>query len=177
MFDEIIGLETVPEGEAVIYREAVRAIIFNANNQLVMVQINEGGLHYQFPGGGLENEETQLETLKREALEEAGIVIKEEVKLLGVMEERRKSREVEDTYFIMKSTYYRCEVKAYTNQQLEDYEKALGFVPVEIDPQEAYQKNVSVLQQQNDKNPFTQRDTFVLKWLLDHMEAVEDEQS
>ena len=172
IFDEIIGLEEVPEGEKVIYRKAVRAVIFNAKNQLVMVQVKEhekDDYQNQFPGGGLEAGESHLETLRREALEEAGIIIKEDVELLGVMEERRKSREVADAYFVMKSTYYRCDVEAYTDQQLEDYEKELGFIPIEIDIKEAYEKNVAILQEQESKNPFTQRDTFVLKSLLAKM--------
>ena len=168
IFNEIIGLEKIPENERVIYREAVRAVIFNSNNQVVMVQIQEGGLHYQFPGGGLEDGELQLETLKREAMEEAGIVIKDHVELIGVMEERRKSREVKDAYFVMKSTYYQCYIEAHTDQQLEDYEKELGFTPIEIEIEKAYRKNLDVLQQQEVTNPFTERDTFVLKCLLDH---------
>lgn len=172
IFNERLGLEEIPEGEKVIYREAVRAIIFNASNQVVMVQIQEDGFQYQFPGGGLEDGEGHLETLKREAMEEAGIIIKEDVQLIGVMEERRKSREVKDAYFVMKSTYYLCYIEAHTDQQLEDYEKELGFVPIEIDLEEAYEKNVAVLQQQAATNPFTERDTYVLKCLLENTEII-----
>ena len=168
IFDEIIGLEKISDDENIIYRKAVRAVVLNSKSQLVMVKSSNED--YRFPGGGLEDGEGHLETLKREAMEEAGIIIKEDVQLIGVMEERRKSREVKDAYFVMKSTYYLCYIEAHTDQQLEDYEKELGFVPIEMDLEEAYRKNVVVLQQQELANPFTERDTYVLKCLLENME-------
>jgi len=167
IFNEIIGLENIPENEHVIYREAVRAVAFNFINQVVMIESSRGD--YQFPGGGIDVGEEQLETLRREALEEAAIVIKESVQQIGVMEESRKSLEVEGAYFVMKSTYYLCHVESYADDtQLEEYEKAMGFTPVEIEIEEAYKRNLKVLQQPDQGTPWIERDTLVLKYLLDN---------
>ena len=171
IFDEILGLKEIPENEKVIYRDAVRAIAFNSDNQVIMVQSRDGD--YQFPGGGLENGESQLETLKREALEEAGIVIKDAAELIGVVEEGRKSLEIEDAYFVMKSTYYLCYVEEYVDAlQLEEYEKEWGFTPVRIELAEAYKKNLSILTQREKVNPWVERDTLVLKYLVEHKEEL-----
>ena len=167
LFDEVIGLEEIPEGENVIYRKAVRAIAFNSDNEVVMIRSRKGD--YQFPGGGLENGESLLETLRREALEEAAVVIADEARIIGVVEERRRSLETRDAYFVMRSTYYLCYVKGHADdQQLECYEKEWGFTPVTIDIAEAYQQNLAILERKDLVIPWLARDTFVLKCLLDN---------
>jgi len=170
IFDEILGLERIPENKNVIDREAVRAIALNSDNQVVMIQSRVGD--YSFPGGGVDSGESHLEALKREALEEAGIVIKEAVHLIGSVEERRRSLEVEEAYFVMKSTYYLCYVSEYAEPKLEEYEKEWGFTPVEIHVCEAYKKNLAILQHHEQCPPWVERDTFVLKCLLDHQEEL-----
>ena len=165
IFNEVLGLAKVPENMNIIAREAVRAVALNSDGQLVMIQSRMGD--YSFPGGGIDDGESHLDALKREALEEAGIIIKEDVKLLGVVEEQRKSLEVEDAYFAMKSTYYLCYVLGYTTPKLEEYEKEWGFTPVEINADEAYKKNLDLLQNHEQCPPWVKRDTLALKWLLD----------
>ena len=171
IFNEVIGLEGVPDSEDVIFRKAVRAVVFNEENRLVMVK--SSNKDYRFPGGGLEDDELQLETLRREALEESGVVIKEDVQLIGIVEERRRSFEVEDAYFVMRSTYYLCQVKEYGDVQLEEYEKELGFTPAEIEIEDAYSRNLEILEgQPNRVNPCVERDTLVLKYLIDNKEEL-----
>lgn len=51
-----------------------RAILINSSNEVLMCYSN-GLTHYEFPGGHLEKNETLLEGLKREILEETGITI------------------------------------------------------------------------------------------------------
>ena len=51
-----------------------RAILINSNNEVLMCYSN-GLQHYEFPGGHLEENETLEEGLKREILEETGIII------------------------------------------------------------------------------------------------------
>ena len=165
IFNKILGLEKVPENMNIIVREAVRAVALNSNNQLVMIQSRIGD--YSFPGGGIDERESHLDALKREALEEAGIIIKEDIQLLGVVEEKRKSLEIDGAYFAMKSTYYLCCVSGYTEPKLEEYEKEWGFTPVEINASEAYEKNLNILQHHEQCPPWLERDTLALKCLLD----------
>ena len=170
IFNKLMETEKIPDNENVIYREAVRAIAFNFDGQVVMVRSKMDD--YQFPGGGIEGAESQLETLRREAMEEAGIVIKEDAQLVGIVEERRKSLEIDDVYFVMTSAYYLCDVKSYVDVQLEEYEKEWGYTPAEVTIEEAYRKNVDVLQQQKQINQGVERDTLVLKCLLDHQDEL-----
>ena len=51
-----------------------RAILVNSNNEVLMCYSN-GLQHYEFPGGHLEENETLEDGLKREILEETGIII------------------------------------------------------------------------------------------------------
>ena len=51
-----------------------RAILINSNNEVLMCYSN-GLQHYEFPGGHLEEGETLEDGLKREILEETGIII------------------------------------------------------------------------------------------------------
>lgn len=51
----------------------VRAFVINSQSNKVLL-VNYAGL-YMLPGGSIENEETKLEALKREILEESGIEI------------------------------------------------------------------------------------------------------
>ena len=53
-----------------VYRP--RAIIINSNNEILLGVCNNT---YQFPGGFLEDNETLIEGLKREILEETGILL------------------------------------------------------------------------------------------------------
>jgi 8-oxo-dGTP diphosphatase len=52
-------------------RKGVYAVIFNSNKDKVMTVQNGRGHHF-LPGGGIENNESHFECLKREMLEETG---------------------------------------------------------------------------------------------------------
>lgn len=54
-----------------------RAILINSNNEVLMCYSN-GLQHYEFPGGHLEEGETLEDGLKREILEETGIILDSE---------------------------------------------------------------------------------------------------
>ena len=63
-------------------RNAVRAIIFK-NNKIAMVKSDKEG-YYKFPGGGMEKDESKIDTLIRETIEETGLsIIPESIKEYG----------------------------------------------------------------------------------------------
>jgi 8-oxo-dGTP diphosphatase len=58
-----------------IWRPAVYCLMFNdQKDRIAIIQTSDG--NYFLPGGGIENDETHEECLKREALEEMGMEIK-----------------------------------------------------------------------------------------------------
>lgn len=62
------------EGKDYITRPAVYCVMLNSkNNKLAIIQTSDG--RYFLPGGGIEDNETHEECLKREALEEMGMDI------------------------------------------------------------------------------------------------------
>ncbi len=59
------------------YRECVRVIIFHKDKILLGKKTLDDGLVTRiFPGGGIEDDDTQEETVKKECLEEVGILVK-----------------------------------------------------------------------------------------------------
>ena len=56
-------------------RNAGRAIIIEANHLLLVKNEDHQGIFYVFPGGGQNHGETLEETVRRECLEETGVVV------------------------------------------------------------------------------------------------------
>lgn len=57
-------------------RTRVRGILIKNGKLLVIHRIKNNYEYYVIPGGGIENQETMTQALKRELLEEVGIQIK-----------------------------------------------------------------------------------------------------
>ena len=119
----------------VFFREAVRAVIMQ-NGTVAMAKSEAEGF-YKFPGGGIEPGENHEQTLVREVREETGLSVCEgSIKALGAVHERRKSQQSDGEIFEQVSYYYFAGVRGVLlAQNLDDYEKELGFalewVPIE----------------------------------------------
>lgn len=74
--------------------EKVRAILFDANNDLVLVQENDKGVRHGAPGGKIEEGETPVEALRRECKQETGydIDIREEIGYVEIIREKYITR-------------------------------------------------------------------------------------
>lgn len=148
-----------------IFREAVRGIIKN-KNELLMVYSSKDG-DYKFPGGGVDAGETFEEALGREIREECG------AKLTNICSEYGKTIEydipIERAYEVFKmiSYYYICEVDPILEEQLlDEYEEELGFKPVWIDIESAIKANKAIIDTKtNDAPRWTRRELFVLELL------------
>ncbi|CAM3812242.1 NUDIX hydrolase [Mesobacillus thioparans] len=144
-------------------RVAVRAIIM-VNNHILMVQSNKGD--YKFPGGGLENNETLEDCLKREVREETGYInclVKDKV---GTVIERNMDEYEKHALFQMTSHYYLCELTTNEKepQQLDDYEAKLEFTAKWVSLKEAIDQNERLIEK-HERNSWLKRETFVLKEL------------
>lgn len=122
-----------------MYRTAVRGIIFR-DGKLLMIESDDGEL--KFPGGGMEENEDDIETLIRETLEETGFaVVPETVREFGEIEEKRLAL-YENKIWHQINRYYFCEVGGKQSEcAYSENEKSHGFKPVWYTLDEAYRKS------------------------------------
>ena len=85
-----------PTEEKPIRRDSARCIIQNSNDEICLLY-SRARDYFAIPGGGIEPDESLLEALSREILEETGYTIKNP-KPLGKIFEERHNR-VTNTYF------------------------------------------------------------------------------
>lgn len=166
-FNYMLGLQEInTENVKVNCRKAVRGVILD-NANILLVQSNKGD--YKFPGGGIHIGENHEETLRREVKEETGYIVDNVLHQIGVVTERNADVYEENSVFEMISYYYLCKVTdEQVFQQLDDYEKELGFRPVWTSFDKAIYFNEDVLKQQMEgKNRWVYRETMVLKALKD----------
>lgn len=148
----------------IIKREAAKGVIF-INGKLIMLQSRLGDL--KFVGGGMEKDETPMDCLIREVMEETGyLVIRETIKELGIVTERRKDT-YEDAIWEMTTYLYYCQIdkEQQKDLQLTDSEKEQGMNYILSTPYEAIQVNTNALKQENC-NPWVYRELEILKHLF-----------
>jgi len=156
-------LGDAPRGDDVIRREAVKAVV-TADGALLML-LSPGVGDFKFPGGGRHDDEADEQCLARELSEECGRDLTGAPELLLTVVERRPATDRPGAVLEMVSRYYRCCVTEQAHeQQLDDYEKALGLTPRWVLPQTALTANRLVADLEA-RPPWTARELAVLEWL------------
>ena len=125
------------------YRPSVRGIILDPNGKVAMIY-SEKYHFYKFPGGGIEGDETHLETLEREIKEETGMILKpESVREFGeVLLTQKMQKDGKDVILVQYNYYYLCETEnEIGTQSLDDGEKELRFVLKFVPIDEAIRTN------------------------------------
>jgi len=146
----------------IISRKAVRAIILN-KNYILMVFLGRTN-EYKFPGGGVEENETIEEALKREVVEEVGYNVTKIVKKIGIITEYGIAMEGNGNIFKMVSEYYSVKIDCnQIDQKLDNYEKELLFKPCWIEIEKAYKENKKIIDDKCDSTPWIKRETRVLE--------------
>lgn len=146
-----------------IHRTAVRAVIQRGENLLMIFSANVGD--YKFPGGGIQAGETHEQSLRREVREECGAELSHIGDEIGLVVEYDNDTETDFDTFKMTSHYYRCEVAdGFGAQQLDGYEKDLGFRPVWISIEGALQQNKTLLNSESAPE-WLRREIFMLEYL------------
>lgn len=151
-------------------RSAVRAVI-RQGGRLALVKCAKEG-YYEFPGGGIEPGETQLDALIRETREETGLhIIPETVRALGMVHEVRRGL-YEDEIFDQRSYYYLAAVRdEHSAPELGGYEAELGYALAFADPQVAYETNLRLAAQQD--GTFLRREAHILSLVCEQIRADE----
>ena len=136
-----IDLKDYDESYRCYKRPSVRGLIIT-HNKVAMVYSDKYD-YYKFPGGGIENDEDHIETLKREVLEETGLtVLDSSVRELGSVIRIQKSRFAENEIFHQENYYYLCDVENFVrSQSLDEYELDEGFSLRLVSPKDAILTN------------------------------------
>ena len=148
-------------------RPSVRAII-KRDGKLALVH-NGKFDYYMFPGGGIEEGESQEEALIREVKEESGlVVIMESIKEYGSALRLSKSSHFENTIFEQENYYYFCEAKEEVGATKFDFHEieeqySLVFVTLE----EAIRKNRQDDHGEENGGVWIERETRVMELLLE----------
>lgn len=153
-----------PDGEK-FYRPSVRGIILDDKNNIAMIYSKKYHF-YKFPGGGIEGNETHLDTLAREIKEETGMtLIPETAKEFGEVLKIQKGDEVgENTIHIQQNFYYTCRVEDKIGEQdLDDGEKDLDFVLEFVPVEKAIQTNAAFESNDPFKKQMAEREKRVLE--------------
>lgn len=105
------------EGKEYIWRPAVYCLMFNSQkNKMAIIQTNDG--KYFLPGGGMENNETHKECLKREALEEMGMEI--EIGPFVGCARRYFYSSNEYKYYLSEGHFYLCDMGKQISKPIEE---------------------------------------------------------
>lgn len=145
----------------------MRAVILRGLKLLMVYSANVGD--YKFPGGGVDAGESHEQALARELLEECGASLLSMDGELGAVIEYNFAEEKNFDVFKMTSHYYFCQTGGdFGAQNLDDYEKDLGFKPVWINIDEAILANRLLLD--SDKFPqWLKREVFVLETIRQNL--------
>ena len=159
---EFITDELPQEQVKIKKRTAIRGVI-HYQNKILMVQTNQGD--YKFPGGGMEEGESDKEALLREIREETGYTDIHIGLQIGQTYEQNIDVDDPDVYFQMESRYYECWLRSREQVEgaLDNYEEKLGFHPVFVTIEEAYQTNAKLLKAEQKKTRDFLQKTCILK--------------
>ena len=137
----VVDLKDYDESWERSARPTVRAIV-QCGDKLAMVH-NETYDYYEFPGGGIEEQESYHDALIREVKEELGLdIIPETIEEYGSTLRLHSSHKYERTIFEQETFFYKC--RAYDtigSQSLTEKEAAEGFLLAFVSPEDALQQN------------------------------------
>jgi 8-oxo-dGTP pyrophosphatase MutT (NUDIX family) len=171
LLKEIHRTRGLTPGGRVMKRRAVRGIIYTAPN-LLMVYSTENG-DYKFPGGGMRRTETHAQALRREIREECGARLTGNLHPFGRVVEYDRAFQSGFDLFMMTSYYYWCRIRGELgHQDLDPYERAMGFKPRWVTLDQAIENNSILLRDHADSCPkWAVRELFVLKELKSVLET------
>lgn len=143
-------------------RNSARSVIIRGRKIAMLRSLQDDC--YEFPGGGIEADESPVDAMIRETREESGLlVIPSSVREYGYVHRIQKSDTDESECFVQDNFYYLCNAEENMDcPQPDDYARyTLEFV----DPKIAIQKNRHV-----GKSPYSkimlERETRVLELLI-----------
>lgn len=120
-------------------RKASRAVVFNEENKIAILNVSNDNYH-KLPGGGIERDEDIITALRRELIEEVGVEV-------DVLDELGMIIEYRDNFKQLQISYcYLCKVVGeYQETSFTEEEKNNGFILEWVSLNEA----ISILEKDN----------------------------
>lgn len=120
-------------------RKASRAVVFNEENKIAILNVSNDNYH-KLPGGGIERDEDIITALRRELIEEVGVEV-------DVLDELGMIIEYRDNFKQLQISYcYLCKVVGeYQETSFTEEEKNNGFILEWVSLNEA----ISILENDN----------------------------
>lgn len=130
-------------------RNTIRAVIIKDNKVLMLYSSLYDD--YTFPGGGLKEDESHLDALKRELKEEVGANKVFNVKPLGYTKEIRYGITGSNSTYLQKSYYYTCDISNVEDPSFVGREKLQGLKSVYINPENIIKHNNLINEKRESK--------------------------
>lgn len=120
-------------------RKASRAVVFNEENKIAILNVSNDNYH-KLPGGGIERDEDIITALRRELIEEVGVEVDVLDELGMIIEYRNNFKQLQISYC------YLCKVVGeYQETSFTEEEKNNGFILEWVSLNEA----ISILENDN----------------------------
>ena len=151
-------------------RPSVRGIVIRGGKVAMIHSLAYD--YYKFPGGGIEEGESQLETLVREVKEETGLtVVPGSAREYGWVHRVEKGHRPGEDVFIQENYYYLCDVLDEPGEQaLTEKEQEERFVLEFVEPSRAVRVNEAAKITAAWHKPgvafMAEREAGVLGWLI-----------
>jgi 8-oxo-dGTP pyrophosphatase MutT (NUDIX family) len=162
LLKEIFRTPGISTSGAILKRRAVRAIVRQDGRLLLVHSLKVGD--YKFPGGGVDEGESEEQALRRELREECGARLAGVEGEFGEVIEYDLPSEPEYDAFCMTSRYYLCRVEpGLGSLHLDPYERELGFRPAWVETGAALHNNTRLLHSDRAGLPrWLEREIYVL---------------
>ncbi|MTI47887.1 MAG: NUDIX domain-containing protein [Firmicutes bacterium] len=115
-------------------RKSARAVLFNKTGQIALLNVTKKNYH-KLPGGGLEGQESILQALDRELIEEVGVGIEGESEVGLIVEYRDEINVLQFSYCYYGSIAGEIGKTSYSDSELKD-----GFELIWVDLNTAIEK-------------------------------------
>jgi len=146
-------------------RKATRAIVLNGENILLLY--TKRYHDYSLPGGGIDDDESNVEGLVRELKEETGAHNVQNIKEFGLYEEFRPWHKEGFDIVHMQSFCYVCTIDdELLEPELESHEIDNGMHPIWMNIHQAISHNEHTIDNSEKKGLSIERETFLLKLIV-----------
>jgi len=135
IYEEQIGYVKSDSEKLYKVRKASRSVLFNSLNQIALPFVSKN-MYHKLPGGGIEKDESIIEALNREIMEEVGAKIDILAEIGIILEYRDKFNQLQISYCYLAKVNGILDSTSFTEEELSfgfqlkwvDFESAISII-------------------------------------------------